>query len=367
MSAIEIFERFCCNAGVGKRLDIENYPDVPAYPVYEHTRRIAGELIQSARQQLPELPGIHLDFVETPNINAFACKSEGQYLIGITAGSVLMLHLVIDHIMASPKTFPNIGDAASEAENSDPVPWEVLDASELFDRGIRPIGAEDESRVIYGKALADQALMFLLGHEIAHITRGHVDYAASSNGLAFISELSWDGKHSSSLERQALEADADMRTVGARCHSMYMTANRNAGVTPAWSTKPVTAQHFQYDWLFAANVLFRLFGDKRFSKTDLDATMYPPWPIRRRIAMDHAANTLLRHWAEGTKELISETVMGAVKTSEFSFAAIGAPPPEGGFADAFNEESTSHIRKIGQCYQDLLPGLQKHSYEPLNG
>jgi hypothetical protein len=56
--------------------------------------------------------------------------------------------------------------------------------------------------------------MFLIGHEIAHITLGHVDYIASKTGSGFVPELGWDlPTEEGKLERQAMEVQADYRSV----------------------------------------------------------------------------------------------------------------------------------------------------------
>ena len=281
------FEDACDARSIGPRLDIENYPDVPAFPVYERTRTIALELISSARSHIPRLPPIHFDFIDIPQVNAWAFKHDGQYFIAFTAGAVCMLHLVLDRILASPNTIHFVGDPQNELPTTPPVDWNVVDPERLFQLGVRPIVAINEQRRHYAKHLADQAMSFLVGHEIAHITRGHVDFLERSASALFIAEAGWQGNATQQrIERQAIETDADRRSVYARCYSLFQTATLNSGQTLPWSTRPITVESLQFDWAFAVNVLFRLFGDRPFAGIDLDLESYPPLALRRRMAMD---------------------------------------------------------------------------------
>jgi len=365
MTIQDDFNDSCVQFGIGNRLDIENYPNVPAFPVYEHTRQVAGELISSAKQHLSSLPDIHFDFIDAGKVNAVAFKHDENYFIGITAGAVTMLHLVLDRILANPTTFPDVGDPSLEKHDIPSVPWSILDCERLFKMGIRPIVPQDVKRGLYSRYLADQAIMFLLGHEIAHISRGHVDYWKSLTGNSFIAELGWKGTGDRTLERQAIEVDADRRSIYARSNSMFMTAEANKDNVPNWADEPVSIELFQYDWVFAVNVLFRLFGDESFSGIALNKNLYPPLPLRRRMAMDYASMILLENWGNEHKEQIAAAIGGAVKSTEFCFKALGAAPAAGGLTDAFSDKSNAHIQKIGECWDELRTELASHSHENL--
>lgn len=367
MDKADAFDQACRDRGIGKRLDIENFPDVPAATVYEHTRTIANELIESVLEHLPNAKPIHFDFIRDPQINAYAFREGSDYYIGINAGAILLLHLVVDHIFASRHTFPLVGDAKAERETLPPVPWSNVNAESLFLDGVQPLGANSKERILLGRAIVDQAVMFLVGHEIAHITRGHVDFLLDELNAAYVSEKDTTEDVDAKLVRQSIEVDADYRSVQARCYSMHLTAKQNHKIVPIWSETPVSEQEYQYYALFAINVIFRLFGDKQFNFDELEQDSYPPLPLRRWLAMDHAANLMRSNWPPGSDSLISEAVMGSIKACEASFNAIGAEPSEGGFTQAFTEEATEHMRKIGTTYKEIVPKLQVFAAESLGG
>jgi len=360
------FEAACNLYPIGPRLNIEEFPDVPAFPVYKHTRKIALELISSAYKHLPKLPPIHFDFVQVSNVNAWAFKHDNHYFIAVTAGAVCMLHLVLDRILANPNTFEMIGDPTLELQDIQLVDWNIVDPERLFNDGVRPVVAQDPARQLYSKHLADQALMFLIGHEIAHITRGHVDFVTASSNQSFIAKVGFRGGEARQrLERQAIEADADRRSIFARCKSQFMTAENNEGRRFPWSDKPVVIESLQFDWAFAVNVLFRLFGDHRFADIDLDSVSYPPLALRRRLAMDFGFTLLLRNWGREHESKIFDALAGSIRTTEDAFIAIGASSAKGGFDEAYADVGTQHVKRIVECWNGLKPELERYSFESL--
>lgn len=360
----EAFNNFCIRQGLGRREDIEEYPNVPAAPVYAHTSKLANELIKSARQQFPMLLPIHFDFVSEGSVNAWAFRVDDTYFIGLTSGAMAMLHLVLDRMLASPSTFPNVGEPSEEQANLPPVPWRLPDAKQLFEKGIRPILPKNQKRRIYSKHLADQAILFLVGHEIAHITRGHVDYLHSQS--AFLAEAGWRGTAEGRLERQAIEVDADQRSLFARCFSAHQTSAFNQRNTPPWATAPQSNEQWQFDWTFAVNTLFRLFGDPRFLGTDIDQQPYPPLPLRRRIAIDTTVGMLVTAWGAEQKVNAEQLLTSAVKATEDAYAAVGADSPDGGLEETGSEVAREHIERIVDRWDKLVPELKQYSYESLD-
>ena len=359
----QIFLDACREHGLGERLDIENYPEVPAFPVYERNRIIAEELIQSANHHFSNLPPIHFDFIDSGTINAWAFKHDSRYFIGITAGAIVMLHLVIDHMLARQDTFPHIGEPRNERDVVPVIDWSIIDAKRLYEMGTRPIAARDTTRLLYGRHLAEQAVMFLIGHEIAHITRGHVDYLASKSGHHFMAELGWNDLSGPLIERQAIEVDADQRSVYARCNSMFMTAESANEQSFPWTVGTVTVEALQFDWAFAVNTLFRLFGDELFSHQDLESSSYPPLPLRRRMAMDFAFQTLLENWGKEHEETINTALTSSVGATELCFNSIGAAPTAGGFSGTSTDDAQRHIEMLGDSWAALTENLRQFSYE----
>lgn len=360
------FDEACNAVGVGRRFNVDDPSDGPGFPVYDRVRSIAMDFIRSAHLHVPKLPRIHFGFVDSPLVNAYALKYEGEYFIAVTAGAIVMLNLVFTRIMANPRTLLRIGDANSERSDLPTIPWAELNAEKLYEAGVRPAAPRDNKRFTYAQYVSDQAVMFLVGHEIAHVTRGHVDYLSQHANVSLLSEVGWEGAGEQRITRQAIEIDADWRSIDARCGSNYLTTKHNKGVVPEWSDKPLSVDDTQFDWAFAVNVLFRLFGDEVFTGADLQAHSYPPLALRRRLALDFAANTLLRKLGGEHRAMISRLLTDSVEETEKAFFEIGAGKSGGGFQTAFGEEATKHTDMIRQRRKELLHTLRPHSYESLH-
>ncbi|WP_044256600.1 M48 family metalloprotease [Rhodopirellula sp. SWK7] len=366
MTDFKVFDNACRAVGVGERLDIENYPDVPAFHIYGRTSAVASQLIQSAHEHIPALPSVHFAFLDSKNVNAVAFKHGDQYFIGVTSGAVIMLHLVLDRMLANPAVLTWVGETNRERNDIRSLPPGVIDPERLFHMGVRPVLAQDVNRVRYSKHLGDQALMFLLGHEIAHVTRGHVDYLNAKHPGAFLGKVGWGGSGDESLERQCIEADADRRSVFARSNSMYMSFESNESNKPPWLKRRATAADYQFDWAFSVNVLFRLFGDEKFAPADLVSSGYPPLPLRRRMAMEYACRVLMYHVGDKFDGSIKDTIVGSMASCEESFTAIGAEPAKGGIESAFSDESTNHFHRLNGLWASMRAELQEYSYESLD-
>ena len=82
--------------------------------------------------------------------------------------------------------------------------------------------------------------------------------------------------------------------------------------------------------------------------------------------MDYASQILAENWGVERQEKIATAIRGSTKAAEFSFSAIGADPSEGGFSDAFSEESNAHIKKLHARWYELKNKLQQYTHENLD-
>jgi hypothetical protein len=175
----------------GGRLDREILPDA-ANALFAEIEERASDLIETARRAMPLLPPIHFDFVFNGAINAVAFKSHNHYFIGLNTGTAFMLRFVIGRMLSDRRFFQFIGNPNDEDE-LEPLSGYSSDAEQMYEK--EPLSIpNDNLRASYAWFLQDQAIMFFLGHEITHITHGHVDYLKAKRGADFATELEWFGK-----------------------------------------------------------------------------------------------------------------------------------------------------------------------------
>ena len=350
----------------GGRVAWERGAGTPAGEAYAWMSRSAQSLIASASTHLPRLPKIHFDFVFNASVNAFAFKWDERYFVGVTSGAVFMLELVFSRMLRHRRLLTHAGDATSEAENLPTIAGLMPDADQMLGRGVIPLSPKSDARSRYASHLLDRALLFLVGHEIAHITNGHVDYVQAKSGNGFIAELGWyEEGQKALLERQALEADADCRSVVSAVDTVRLMSTRTAPVIAPWSASRLEAGDLLFDWSFAMNSLFRLFGDVRFTGASLPTVPYPPLPLRRMIATVEAYTIIKATWQPGLVEAAVAAFRRAIFDTETAFAAItGQEVSADGLGDALGPDGHAHVHALmdllhGELRDRLLPYAYK--------
>jgi hypothetical protein len=259
-------------------------------------------------------------------------------------------------MLSRPDLFPKTGDPTEESEKLELLKGYHPDAQRMAEAGSWPSRPRNVVRRAYMDYLLGQAVLFLVAHELAHITRGHVDYMQSQVGVPVITEMasaraSADGV----IERQAIEADADRRAVIFGLASIANTVGNPIGVQPPWLASPPTFDDLVFDWSFVVNTIFRLFGDIRFHPSDLTTTIYPPLPLRRVMAMDLAQIVLSNNPTPMTRERIVEVLRSGLTYCEEAFAAIlGDPVSTEGIAEAATPDGREHHRRLTAYWIDEL-------------
>lgn len=363
MTNVEIFHREMTR--LGGRLKLQS--GSPAEAAYATVTDRARLLISSARELLPHLPHIHFDFVLNGDINAYAFKSEGRYFIGITTGALYMLELVFMRMLSDSRLFDSIGNPNEESNNLPPLVGYAPQAQQMYESGLIPGHPNTIPRLSYARHLSESAFIFLLGHELAHITLGHIDYLQSKTGTAIIEELDWNQRDSGDLiERQSLEAMADNRSVLSGIDSIQLTHGTPGFEKPPWTNSALKPAERIFDWALAMNSLFRLFGDSRFNPSNLEMMAYPPFPIRRAMATA-AAYTFVMTEYPALKDKALDALRLAMAYTEAAFSMIlGIDQSAEGLRDAYSSSGKEHYKRlVAYWHGDLRERLATFSYEDL--
>jgi len=217
-------------------------------------------------------------------------------------------------------------------------------------------------------------MFFVIGHELAHITRGHVDYLNSQTGTSIISECNeantevlgaaWNlPTEQEKVERQAIEMDADKRSV---LSSMASAKNKHESPEAATILNGRnTIECLLFDWSVAMNTFFRLFGDLRATRWNVELGYYPPNPLRRFMAVKlaHAAVVTLWKAPIAAKESIRVLKDGAVYP-EMMFQILTGQPSGNGVDDAFGQEGDEYAAKLDRYWsENLAAKMQKYAFE----
>lgn len=364
MSDAELFHEVM--KPLGGRYPRENVAPALWEMNWGHIIRLAETLIASAREHCPGLPPIYFDIVRNETINACAFKSEGRYFIAFNTGTRYMLELIFGRMLSDPELFDFVPTPSGEDSNLPPLKYSVY-AEEMYQAGIRPVVPKTVGRWSYGYRLLEYAFTFLIGHEIAHITLGHVDYLLSKTGNCLFPELGWNlPTQGDEIERQAIEAEADFRSVNSAIASAKLTHEALLPEDQSWINTRRSVVDLLYDWSFAINTACRIFGDVQVNESKLSASSYPPLALRRFMAMLNAHMLVVQLWNPPDAKLTTRNALmsGALYT-EIAFLKITNQKYGGkGLYQVLGGLGLEYVKKIrAYWYNTLVAKLQPFAYE----
>ncbi|SCM88411.1 hypothetical protein [Bacillus mycoides] len=206
----EIFEKHLKRENLGRIFTGDN----------EHIRRIVFEFNDSLQFQMrntPSLPKPNL-YVTTlaTELSVFVFKEKGHYFIGISIGTIEALCRFFQFLYSQPYFDPECGDITKEKETSLDLslnPDYLLDYFYNYDLDISP---NCSTRKAFAYQVFYKAINYLLLHEYAHISHGHLDYLSRGKLNYLYYEKDTISEGNADVEK-ALEYDADS---AATAHSL---------------------------------------------------------------------------------------------------------------------------------------------------
>ena len=209
--------------------------------------------------------------------------------------------------------------------------------------------------------------MFLVGHEIAHISRGHVNYLFETRNVRQSAEVAYGiiSDAELRLERQSLEQDADRRSIQSRIDSLRGTYSSVGYKGMPWILSDNGAELMIRDWSVSLSILFKLCGYVRFLGSDLSKTYYPPLPIRHRYAKMFASWGIAEHWNANLGAAGSTAIEQGHYEAEKVFATIlGESISMEGYREARSQSSVDHMMRLQYYWNSVLVDkVRPYSYE----
>jgi hypothetical protein len=309
----------------GGRLDVTRVdPDMAGF--FEHHLQLARAHVASVQALNPKLPPVYLDFIHNPDVQAIAFPFDGQrYFIGIYTGTAVVLRLLFHRMLADSRILCHIANPRDE-EELDPI-GNVTPDADWFMKLPKGASPKNSYRFGYSQDLENIAMGFLTAHEVAHVSRGHVDLWKAVSGFSYMPELGSppDGAVKAKM-RQAIEmhADAVAALSGAATVQHRMTMAIPMPYPPFSPCTELASDVF--DWSFAVGALFRLFGIDSLAKTDLTTSNYPPVTIRRLMVTETLLAQAELFWGNGIR---GDCIKGAGEASlamENAFSVLSGKP-----------------------------------------
>lgn len=198
----QIFEDYIKEEGLGRIYTGNN----------EHVRRIYQDfddamLLQRQRNPILPKPNFYITSLAS-DFSAFVFKEKGHYFIGISIGAIESLSRFFQFLYSQPYFDTNCGDITKETETALDMslnPDYLLDYFYNYDLDIQP---NCPVRHSYAYQVFYKAINYLLLHEYAHITHGHLDYLSRGKKNYLYYEKDTISINNADIEK-ALEYDAD--------------------------------------------------------------------------------------------------------------------------------------------------------------
>ena len=233
-----------------------------------------------------------------------------------------MLRMVLGRMLSDSRVFPEVGNPDEETIDLPPIRNYSTNA-DVMAAEVVPLTPRNANRAAYASFLQDQAIMFFVGHELTHIVHGHVDYLQSKRNQHRTAEIEFEGvaNDEERIERQTIEMDADRRSIFSRIDSLRITMLEPNFKLP-WSSTAENFSRLIFDWSVSVNILFRMFGDIRFTLAGFNSSTYPPLPLRR--AMCHAASLgcIQQRWDPALVATAAKALSQAQLSTATAFATI---------------------------------------------
>lgn len=239
------------------------------------------------RQQWQNSPiGIEFDLLASLEINAIAASNTSVDGVGINAGLVAYVENAFYALMAYEPAFPAIGEPLPCATST-----EVVSSITNLDlaKGWGTCKPQEGERKQTAFMLSRIAELFILFHEVSHVSYGHLLHPdlQSQPGFATLLEFGQSNNSGSRRLMQAMEFDADEGAAARSLDVLFAQCEHWDSVSTIYGERApssFSAKFAVYLWVVAISILFRVL-DLFTRNTDLAASSSHPPPGART---DHA-------------------------------------------------------------------------------
>jgi hypothetical protein len=326
-------------------------------------KALADNWIVSLRRFIPKLPEIYVGFVNNPCLNAAAFRSGGRHFVAVFGGTLYLFQSVFSCMMSDKRILYRIGDRLLEGEGSESLRGLRLDANEAIRNGFLPTVPKCPARCLYVERLFEDAMTFILLHELAHLAAGDTAYLERKYGSSFLFELPIAGNANANtsvsaqemLTLQAMEMNADSQA------SIWLIDNARHQHT--LEKPPTTIEESAFRRVFAMCTFFRMFGDTVFTADYLEKT-HPHPRFRQVLALTRMWEMIAAIWTSDLIDLARTAINSAAHEVESSFSLLtGEPIAMVGLHQSRSEYGAKYLKMLASHYvKETIPILQPYAH-----
>lgn len=328
-----------------------------------------AHLTRLAMERYDYEPGRTLKFgvVNTAAIGGFACVGEEDIdFIGIHFGTISLVSAIFTRMLSNPNILPGVGNTNQEANAGY---THFIPAQEDL-TAFSPCRPACRVRSAFSKHLTLTGLDFIFGHEITHITNGH---------LGVINQTRHPDPEMrrpvlSPLENQAIELDADIGATQWTLMFTELVRNSRPKLSVEGSDPLSISWHEFYatelktvGFCFMASYLtLRMLSPDYWNPANQEKILQPLPPYRMGSLMHVYANVLVE-FHDMSFEEAQKYVYGFCIGSEGALANLLAESGQGeanlNAIDSFFNEVGPYNEKVDEAYDTLAKELSEFAME----
>lgn len=308
---------------------------------------------------------LRFGIVNTAEIGGFACVGEEHIdFIGIHFGTISLVSAMFTRMLSNPKIFPDVGDASLESNAGQ---THFIPAQEDL-KNFSPCRPVCRIRSAFSKHLTLTGLDFIFGHEITHITNGHLGVINKS----MHKNPEMQRPKLSSLENQAIELDADCgATEWTLLFSELVRSSRPTLPVEGHDPLSISWREFYASELKTAGYCFmasylvlRMTSPDYWDPANQKKILQPLPPYRMATLMQVYAS-VLEQFFDLTFEEAQKKIYAWCVGSEQAFANLLAESGEGELQlsaiDSFFNQVGSYNEKVNEAYDRLAKELSEYA------
>ncbi|MBR8655382.1 hypothetical protein KDH83_18925 [Achromobacter sp. Marseille-Q0513] len=279
---------------------------------FDHLVKLATELHYDGS-------GRRLKFgiVKKAGIGAFACVGKEDIdFIGVHFGTIALVSAIFTRMMSNPNILPNVGDASLETNVGQTYFIPVQEDLENFS----PCRPTCSIRGYFSRFLALTGLDFIFGHEIAHITHGHLGILRKTEHF----DPQKRRPKLSRLETHALELDADggatkwtleyANRVRNWRHKLPVEANNSLGIS--WREFYANERKTIRYCFFASYLTLRMTSADSWDRVAQQTVSQPLPPYRMGMLMQVYASALMQFFDLSPEQAQSQVSAWCIESEQ---------------------------------------------------
>jgi len=359
-----IFDEFLSKCNRGSRLNPSDIID-PSFP---------NDFLSRARSQIEhysktynDSSKYHIDLTISGKMEAFSFLNKDIGFIAVSFDTILILRILFLRILSDPNSFPGVGNVHLEEPLTSPyltgLPKSTNELN-VESRSPKCVMREGFSRI-----LTITSFHFLVAHELAHLSNGHLAWINSLHEGSLISEVTGNNtKPLSAITRQTLEMDADASAVKQVITAIYKSPEVQTALTKGMNKESLhvhnaaygTPEKTIYLLLYVTTIFFKIFDESYWNEHSLSVRSHPPSPFRNIWVGSTLQELIKRDISTDLAEKVTEIGAEAYKDAVLALGRLTDEKPNidgllGAISDKFAYYPSSLLKHWGKIRPHLEP------------